>query len=64
MALRAPVHGFGRAALRRTAWKGRSKVHRQTLLTDLPSVARRCVARGVQHCAAMVDEELRGGSSQ
>jgi hypothetical protein len=25
----------------------------------LPSVARRCVARGVQHCAAMVDEELR-----
>jgi hypothetical protein len=25
----------------------------------LPCVARRCVARGVQHCAAMVDEELR-----
>ena len=34
-------------------------MHRQTLLTDLPSVARRCVARGVQHCAAMVDEELK-----
>jgi hypothetical protein len=28
----------------------------------LPGVVRRCVARGVQHCAAMVDEELRGAA--